>query len=47
MWFVIQVMETGEEVYAEGEFEALHHAELWIEQNHDQYPESSFYVEHE
>ena len=45
MWFVIQETETGEEFYVDGEFELKHHAELWIEENRDNYPESRFYIE--
>ena len=46
MWVVIQVTETGEE-FGRDLFRSKDHAELWIEENHHQYPESTFYVEHE
>lgn len=44
MWVVIQVTETGEE-FGLDEFRALEHAEFWIEENKDQYPESTFEIE--
>ena len=44
MWLVVQVTETGEE-FGRDEFRAKQHAELWIEENASQYPESTFYVE--
>ena len=46
MWAVIQVTETGEEFNA-GMFRTEDHAEFWIEENAENFPESTFYVEHE
>jgi hypothetical protein len=46
MWRVIQVTETGEE-FCQGEFRAEGHANFWIEENAENYPESTFYVEKE
>jgi hypothetical protein len=46
MWVVIQVTETGEE-FGRDLFRTEEHAWFWIDQNCEQYPESTFYVEHE
>lgn len=44
MWLVIQQLETGEEVCV-GEFRAKHHAEFWIDENRDNFPESRFFID--
>ena len=43
---IMQMQETGEEVHAPcQDFEFLWEAEDWIDENQDQYEESSFWIE--
>ena len=42
-WFVIKITDNGEETLEEaGEFELKHHAELWLELQKEENPNSEF-----